>query len=107
MGRSAAMHAIEVHRLQFGRDGATCAFADGPIVKFADRRDLGGSAGEERLVGAVDLVASDAFFDHRQANFTGQLNDGVAGDAFECAGQVGRVEFAVASASLCARIEFM
>ena len=49
---------------------AACAELD--AVEFADRRDFGGGAGEEGLVGDVDLVARDALLDHLQAEVLGR-----------------------------------
>ena len=62
-------------------------------VELADRRHLGGGAGEEGLVADVDLVARDALFDQLQAEVVADREDGVARDAVQRAGrQVGRVD---------------
>src|SRR4051812_40724935 len=56
----AAVDDVEERALDLGRDRAPRAFAQGDAVVLADRRHLGRGAGEERLVGDVDLVARDA-----------------------------------------------
>ncbi len=50
--------------LQLLGDRAALAGADRAIVELADRRHLGGGAGEERLVGDVDVVARQALGAH-------------------------------------------
>jgi len=54
------MGGVEEQRLRSLADRAAAATADGAPVQVADRRDLGGGAGQEGLVGGVDLVAGDA-----------------------------------------------
>src|SRR5438105_13558384 len=56
----AAVHDVEERRLDLLRDRAAPADADLDAVELADRRHFGRGAGEERLVGDVDLVARDA-----------------------------------------------
>src|SRR3569833_36380 len=53
---AAAMHLIEIGRLQFLGDGAEADAAEGAAVHFADRSDFRGGAGEEGLVGDVHFV---------------------------------------------------
>ncbi len=75
--------------------GPARADADLDAVEFADRRHFGGRAGEEGLVGDVDLVARDALLHHLDAQVLADVQDGVARDAVERAGrQVGRVDHA-------------
>ena len=38
------------------------AFPDGAVVEFADGRQFGGGAAEERFVGVVDFVAGEELF---------------------------------------------
>jgi len=63
--------------------GPANTFANRTIVELADRRDFSGGAGEEGFVRGIDFITRDAFFHQRQADFGGELNDGVAGDAFQ------------------------
>src|ERR1700722_20008978 len=86
---------IEESALQLLRDRSALSFADGPIVQFADRRDFGGGAGEERLVAGIDLVAGDALFYHRNAEVARERDDRVARDAVEARREVRRVQLAV------------
>ena len=60
MGRHAAVDHIKEQALQLGGNRTALARADRPVVEFADRRHLGGGAGEESLVGDVDVVARQA-----------------------------------------------
>src|SRR3569833_341640 len=79
---AAAMHLIEIGRLQFLGDGAAAAAADGAAVHFADRSAFRGGAGVEGVGGVVHLVAGDAFFAHLDAVVFGQFDLRGAGDAF-------------------------
>src|SRR3569623_2451006 len=94
---TAAVHLVEESRLQFLGDGPAAAAADGAAVHFADRRHLGGGAGEEGLVGDVHLVAGDAFFAHLDAEVFGQFDHCGAGDAVERRREFGCVDHAVAN----------
>src|SRR6218665_635826 len=85
--RVAAGHDVEEGVLDLLGDGAAGALADLDAVEFADGRDFRGGAGEEGLVGDVDLVAGDAFFDQLQAQVLADREDGVAGDAVQGAGR--------------------
>ncbi len=91
-----SLHAVEVERLQFLRDGAACAAADGAVVQFADGGDFSSGASEEGFIGGIHFVAGNALFDDLVAEFVRQLHDGVAGDAFQRAGEIGRVDLALA-----------
>ena len=83
-------------RLDLLGDRAARAGADLDAVEFADGRDFGGGAGEEGLVGDVDLVARDALLHDLDAEVLADVEHGVAGDAVQRAGrQVGRVDHAV------------
>src|SRR5690606_20648204 len=77
---------VEVGLLQFLGDRTTATDADLAAIDFTDRRDFGSGAGEERFVGDVHLVTSDALLDHLDAVFFGQGQDGAAGDAIEAGG---------------------
>src|SRR6218665_58702 len=62
--RVAAAHDVEEGRLDLLGDGAPRTAAQLDAVQLADRRHLGGGAGEEGLVADVHLVARDALFHH-------------------------------------------
>src|SRR3546814_9962371 len=83
-----ALHQREVRCLQLFGDRTATAFADRTIVDLANRRDFSGGAGEERLVGDIDLVARDASFDDLVAEILCQLHDRAARDAVERAGDI-------------------
>ena len=72
------------------------AFADGAVVEFADGRQFGGGAAEERFVGIIDFIAGEQLFFHGVAEIAGDLDDGVAGDAVEDGGQRRGLDHAVA-----------
>src|SRR6185295_16246606 len=76
----AAIDHVEILLLQLGGDGAAAADADLAAVQFPDGGDFGGGAGEEGLVGGIDLVPGDALFLHLQAHLGSELEDGGAGD---------------------------
>ena len=78
---------VEEGSLQIAGDGARLAGAHGAVVHLADRRQLGGRAGHEHLIGDVEFVACEPFFHHRQAALTGELHDRVSRDPFEDRGQ--------------------
>src|SRR2546427_10643292 len=95
--RVAAVDHIEEHRLQFLGDRSAMARTDRTIVKLAYRCDLGCRAGEERLVGDVELVARDAALDHRNPELRCKCDDRASRDAIErAAGEIRRVQLAVA-----------
>src|SRR4029078_12819588 len=54
---------IEEGSLQILGDRTTPAAPDLPIVHFANRRQLGGGAGEKSLIGDVQLVAGKSLLD--------------------------------------------
>src|SRR6185369_16305008 len=68
----AAADRVEVQRLQLGGDRPASAVADFAIVEFADRRDFGCGSGEERFVGAIDLVAQDSPLVHLETLLAGK-----------------------------------
>src|SRR5574337_167718 len=74
---------VEKCGLQFLGHGPRLARPDGPVVHFADRRYLGRSAGEERLVGNVKLVSREPFLHEAHSSLGGQLHDRVALDALQ------------------------
>ena len=51
--------------------GPAPAVADRVVVDLADRHELGGGAGEEHLVGEVELGARDVALDHLVAEVAG------------------------------------
>src|SRR5690606_15840195 len=77
----AAAHEVEVGGLQLGGDGAGGPAADRAVVDLAHRRDLGGGAGHEDLVGDVEEVAGEALLDDLVAALAGQGDHRVARDA--------------------------
>ena len=85
---------IKKQCLQARGDGAARAAADGAVVQLADRRDFRRRAGEKRFVGAIHFIARDAFFDQLEPQFGCQRDDGIARDAFQTRGHVGRVQLA-------------
>ncbi len=70
-------------------DGAGFAGADLAAVDFGDGDDFGGGAGEEAFVSDVDIVTGHGDFFEGDVGLLRQMNDGVAGDAFEDAGVFG------------------
>ena len=54
---------VEEQSLQFGRDRAATACADGAVIQFANRRHFGCGAGKERLIRAIHFVTRDTLFD--------------------------------------------
>src|SRR3954447_10714975 len=71
-------------------DVARLARADRPVVDLAHRRQLGGRAGHEDLVGEVELVAGDLALLELEAEVARDLDRRGAVDAAEYARQVGR-----------------
>jgi len=57
-----ALYDVEVTLLNLGGNRAALADADLAAVDFANRRNFGGSAGEEYLVGYIQFIARQAFF---------------------------------------------
>ena len=51
---------LEVGGLKGFGHRAGMAFADGAVVEFADGRQFGGGAAEERFVGIIDFIAGDS-----------------------------------------------
>src|SRR5512140_3222904 len=84
---------VEERVLDLLGDGAARSGADLQPVEFADGSHFRGGAGEERLVGDVDLVARDALLHDLDPQVLADTEHGVAGDAVQRAGrQVGRVD---------------
>ena len=59
------------------------AFADDAVVQFPDGSDFRRRAGEEGLIGEIDIVAGEEFRFHAEAHVFGQGDDGLAGDAVQ------------------------
>src|SRR4051794_34239718 len=70
-----AIHDVEEGVLDLLGDRPARADADLHAVEFADRRDLGRGAGEEGLVGDVDLVARDALLHHLEPQVLADVQD--------------------------------
>src|SRR5690606_30187724 len=86
---------VEVGLLQLLGDRAAAADADLATVELANRSDLGSGAGEEGLVGNVDLVAGDALLDDLDTQLARQSQHGAAGDAVQAGGDFRGVDHAV------------
>src|SRR5450755_3572812 len=82
--------------LQLLGDRAAATRADCNAIDRADRRDLGGRAGEEQLIGQVEHLAWNGGLAHFQALQACEFHDGIPGQTTEnrmC--QVGREQHAV------------
>src|SRR5713226_4271680 len=86
---------VEEQLLDLGRDRSARARADHAPVELADRRDLGRRAGEEGLVGDVDVVAGDAPGNDLVAELRRELDHRGARDARERRSQLRLVELSV------------
>src|SRR5436305_173747 len=73
-------------------DGPRFARPDPAAVAGDDRDHLGGRARQEALVGRVDVIARERLLADGELRLPAQLDDGIAGDAFEDAGVGGRGE---------------
>ena len=67
--------------LQLGGDLSALAGADRDTVNRADRRDLSGSAGEEKLIRKIKCGTLNGRFNYLDAEFAGDLDDRITGDA--------------------------
>ena len=76
-----ALHDVEKGLLQGCRHRAALAVPDGNPVHGTDRRDLGGRAGEEHLVGRINHLARNGLFLHLEIELPGELDHGEACDA--------------------------
>ena len=76
-----AAHGGEVGLLELAGDLARVA--DLAVVDRADRHDLGRGAGEERLVGEVEVVAEELLLAHLVPEVARDRHDRVARDARE------------------------
>src|SRR4029450_9466024 len=77
--------------------GNRARVAEDPVVHLPDGHDLGGRAGEEGLVGQVQVGADEVGLADLEALALGDVDDAVAGEAGQAAGGQGRrVESAVA-----------
>src|ERR1041385_1302868 len=77
----AAGHECAEAGRQVSRDGSGNAVADRATVQFGDRHDCGRRAGQEDLLGGVQVVAVHGHFFDGVAGVATQLDDRVAGDA--------------------------
>src|SRR5581483_4912617 len=91
-----AVYLFEKETLQALGDRTAAAAADGAAVDFANRRHFGSGAGEERLVRDIHLVARETPHLHLETALLGQTDHGVARDAVERGGEIGRYDFAAA-----------
>src|SRR4051812_35938936 len=78
----------EVRLLHGAPDGP--GFADDAVIDLANGHDLGGRAGEERLLAGVEVAAQDVADRHVVAQVAGDRDHRVARDALEGAGADGR-----------------
>src|SRR5688572_32321045 len=76
-------HDVEERFLDRLRHRPGLALADHPAVELTDRRHFGRGAGEERLVGDIDVVAGQPLFAYLISKLGGQLDHGRAGDSGE------------------------
>src|SRR3954467_6602233 len=88
----AAVERVLERALDGARDLAGVALADRMVVDLAQRRELGGRAGDEHLVGEVELGAGDVALDHLKAEVVRDLDDRLAVDAVEDRGRLRRRE---------------
>src|SRR5581483_1535756 len=80
----AAVDRVGIQLLQTAGNGADEAVAHRVMVDAHDGRYADGCAGEEGFVADEQLAAVDGAFDDFEAHLAaGELQDGVAGDAFE------------------------
>ena len=89
-------HSLEERLLQLLGDRSALAIANLAVVDLADRRQLGGRAGQEDFVGDVEVVAGERGLDDFEAPVAGDLDDRMARDAVEDAVEWRRSDLAVA-----------
>src|SRR4029077_9435103 len=78
-------------------NGASASGADGDAIDRAQRRDFGGSAGEEDFVGNVEQLARNHLLGDANAKIFAERHDAAAGDARQDArSERGRIDDAVA-----------
>ena len=95
LGDNVEAHQVAPGLQQAPGDGADGAVADGQAVELCGRHDAVGGAGEEGLVGGVDIVGLEVGGLGGDIQVGGQLEDGLAGDTGEGAAGVGRLKNAV------------
>src|SRR3990170_7058216 len=81
-----ALHGGEERALELLRDGPSVPFADDAVVHLADRRELGGRAGEERLVGVVEVGSYKVLLTDLIPKVPGQRHHGPSSDPVQAAG---------------------
>src|SRR4051812_31370318 len=91
----AAVYDLEEGALDALGHPAARARADGAPVELADGRDLGRGAGEERLVGDVDVVASEPRLLDPDAEVGADRLHRAPRDAVQRRGELGRVHAAI------------
>ena len=84
--RLSAPHQLAKLLDQVAGDGPRLTVADDSAVDLDDGNHLGGRAGEEALVGDVDVVPGEPHFAYRKAALLGQFNHRVARDPLQDAG---------------------
>ena len=72
------MHLIKIQTLQLFGDRTAPSSADRSPIVLSYRRYLHRCARKERLVGDIDLVASNLLFCYRVADLRRQLKDRIA-----------------------------
>ena len=78
VARVAAAQRVVEHALELGVTGPRTPVADRVVVDLAHRHELGRRAGDEDLVGQVQLGPRDVALDHLVAEVAGDL------DALSC-----------------------
>ena len=90
-----AVDQVEEGLLDLRGDRAATSGADDAPIERLYRRDLGGRAREERLVGDVDVVASESSRDDLVSQFTRERDHRVARDPHQGGGDFGLKNLAI------------
>src|SRR4051812_5197364 len=75
------VHRAVEHVLELLRHRPPAVGGQGPVVHLADRRHLGGRAGEEALIRRVQVEPGEVALGHLVALVPGDGDDRIAGDA--------------------------
>src|SRR5262247_379212 len=77
------LHYPEERLLQFMRDGTGASAPNRAIVHFANRGKLSGCPRKKYLVGNIEFIARKYRFVDCQSEMAGQIDHGIARDAFK------------------------
>jgi hypothetical protein len=83
MAGGPAAYTVKKSCLQPASNGASLTCAYTAVIQFAYRGYFGSGAGEKCLIRAINLIASDPFFDYLDSHFGGKLYDGSPRDSFQ------------------------